>query len=190
MLNIFELISSGSKLTKAEKKFLEELFKEQSKRMWIMAIDILKDRQMAEDAVQSSFVKLIEKVKLLMNFTDKDKLNGYVYVVTKNMALYQIRKQKGHFNIDIDAVSYQLMDRKVDVETALVMQEEINGIQENMKYLSQMCRETVYLRHFLGLEYQEIAEIMHTTVPNVREKVYEGLKKIRKAMAAQGEKDE
>lgn len=95
MLNIFESISSNIKLTKAEKKFFEVLFKEQSRRMWIMAIDILRDRQAAEDVVQSSFVKLIEKVELLISFTDKDKLNGYVYVVTKNMALYQIRKQIG-----------------------------------------------------------------------------------------------
>lgn len=78
---------STIKLSLEEKKFLENLYTTQNKRVWYLTISILKNKEQAEDVFQSVFKKLIEKVSLLQSFQNQDKINGYVYVTTKNMVI-------------------------------------------------------------------------------------------------------
>lgn len=100
--------------------------------MWFLSVDILKNKEMAEDAVQSSFIKLIEKISLLMGFENEDKVNGYVYVVTKNMALSIIRKNKIYDHLNLADFEYILPDSKTNIEKTAILNDEMVYIQQKI----------------------------------------------------------
>lgn len=170
-----------------EKKFLEQIFKSQSKRMWLLSVDILKNKEMAEDAVQSSFTKIIEQVSLLMEFENQDKVNGYVYVVTKNMALSIIRKNKTHNHLNLEDYEYGLTDKKTNVEDTVIANEEMEDIKQEIACLKAIYKDAIYLKYFLHLDYLEIADIMQITVENARMRVYTGLQKVRLEAGKRGD---
>lgn len=53
------------KLTRTEKDFLSILYLMHSKMIWYVSVKILKDRELAEDAVQITFEKIIKKFPCL-----------------------------------------------------------------------------------------------------------------------------
>lgn len=163
-------------LSKDEKVFMKQLYEKQIKRMWYISSSILKNKEQAEDTIQSAFIKLIENIELLMNLPE-DKVNGYVYVVTKNLALYQLKRNKREELIPDDTL---INDKEISAELEYLSKEEFHLIKDKMSMLSETCKEVIYLHHILKFEYKEIAPIMHITVNNARQKVYDGLKKLRK----------
>lgn len=170
-----------------KRSFLEMLFQTQSKRMWLLSIDILKNREQAEDAVQSAFVKLTEKVSLLMNFNSQDKVNGYVYVVTKNVALGILRKNKRHDCYSLDGKEYLLNDKSIDIEEIILTNEELSQIKNVITILKPIYKDAVYLRYYLDLEYTEIADILKISIENARVRVSVGLKKVRQELQKRGD---
>lgn len=168
-------------LSNINKKFLENLYFTQSKRMWFIAIDILKNKQKAEDAVQSAFLKLTEKVPLLRSFCDEDKVSAYVYVVIKNQALELLRNDKKHTNINYDNLEY-IIPSIDDTEKSAILNEEIETVKKEISKLEPIYKEVIYLRIFLGLEYKQIAEILKITNENARFRVFYGLKKLKTAI--------
>lgn len=83
------------KLTHSEKDFLSSLYLMYGKMIWYVSVKILKDRELAEDAMQQTFEKVIKKISLLRDFRDMDRVKQYIYVVAKNTALVMLRaKQK------------------------------------------------------------------------------------------------
>ena len=66
------------KLTGQEKDLLSILYLMHSKMIWYVSVKILKDRELAEDAVQITFEKIIKKVSLLRDFHDMDRVSTHI----------------------------------------------------------------------------------------------------------------
>lgn len=95
------------KLTNSEKDFLALLYLMYGKMLWYVSVKILKDRDLAEDAMQQSFEKIIKKAALLWSFEDMEKVRQYMYVVARNTALVMLR-HSGRFCF---LMSYSLNQR-------------------------------------------------------------------------------
>lgn len=59
--------------------------------LWYVSVKILKDKDLAEDAMQQTFEKVIKKVSLLRSFQNLEMEKQYMYVVARNMALTMLR---------------------------------------------------------------------------------------------------
>ena len=64
------------------------------KLLWYVSVKILKARDLAEDAMQQTFEKIIKKVSLLQGFRHLEKAKQYMYVVARNTALAMLRVQQ------------------------------------------------------------------------------------------------
>lgn len=171
-------------------KLLEKLYQTQIKRMWLLSIDILKNKELAEDAVQAAFVKLTEKASLLIGFENDDKMNGYVYVVTKNMALELIRKNKKHSDeFSFDDMEYLLQDKSANTEKIILIKENLEQIQQAISTLKPLYRDILYSRYYLDLEYSEIADIFQITIEHARVRFSIGLKLARQELRRWGGSD-
>ncbi len=56
------------KLTHSEKDFLSILYLMYGKMIWYVSVKILKDRELAEDAMQQTFEKVIKKIPCFVIF--------------------------------------------------------------------------------------------------------------------------
>lgn len=173
---------SALNLSVDDKKFLENLYITQGKRMWFVAIDILKNKEKAEDAVQSAFIKLIEKVSLLKSFNDDDKINGYVHIVIKNKSLEILRKEKIRTHINYDNLEYMVSSSE-NTENIVIANDEIGVLKDEISKLEPIYKEIIYMRSILELDYKDIAETFNIKIKNARGRVSYGLKKLKIAIA-------
>ena len=167
-----------TKLTQEEKNFLSILYTMYSGLMWYVSVKILKDRGLAEDAMQQSFEKIIKKAALLRGFQDIGKVKQYMYVVTKNTAL----------KIMLVAELFPEPDASPDpVAEEVLNRIEIEELRERVRNMNPTYGEAFFLRYFLELDYDEIADALSISVSIAQRRVSKAKALLRAGKA--GEQD-
>ena len=75
-----------------------EMFEKYHPMMKNLAYSILKDYQLAEDAVQESLLSLSENMDKIDNI-HSDRSKNYIYTITKNKSLSILKKQKSENSV-------------------------------------------------------------------------------------------
>ena len=76
-----------------ERNKLEELYLKYSKDMFKVAYRILNDYYLAQDAVQQSFIKLIDNLNKI-NDINCNKTKAFVVIIIRNVSINLYRKRK------------------------------------------------------------------------------------------------
>lgn len=177
-------LSSVEFLTPEEKVFLETIYINEGKKMWCIAISILKNKEQAEDAVQTAFLKLAKHVSTLQSIQDKNKQGYYIHTTVKNTALTMCKKRQKEKIICNDTLDYfhlKSADDYTDTfEDTFIFMEDFHEIEVFLNKLKPIYKQAVYLRFILELSYPEIADICNITQVNARFRVSYALKQIRK----------
>ena len=156
------------KLTRSEKDFLSILYLMYSKLIWYISVKILKDRGLAEDAVQITFEKIIKKISLIRDFHDMDRARQYIYVVAKNTALVMLRaKQKVVLLEEIP----EAPDASDPVAEEVINKITVEELKERVQAMNPTYGEPFFLRYFLELDYAEIADALSISVSVARHRV-------------------
>jgi RNA polymerase sigma-70 factor (family 1) len=132
-------------------------------RMFRLALDIVKNEELAEDVVQEVFIKVWEKRDVLSSI---ENLDAYCIRMAKNLAIDKTRLK--HFkNQDIsNAIHMHVSDPSPVQMTEWT--ETLQLIREWIKDLPPNQREVLMLRDFEGLTYQEIAETLEIPINQVK----------------------
>ncbi len=157
------------KLTNSEKRYISILYLMYGKLLWYVSVKILKDRDLAEDAMQQTFEKIIKKVSLLQGFRDLEKAKQYMYVVARNTALAMLRAQQKVLLLDdffpeAGTPSDPVMD-------TVLNRIEVDELKKRVKNMNPTYGEAFYLRYFLELEYEEIADALSISVSVAQHRV-------------------
>ncbi len=156
------------KLTGQEKDLLSILYLMHSKMIWYVSVKILKDRELAEDAVQITFEKIIKKISLLRDFHDMDRVKQYIYVVAKNTALVMLRaKQKVVLLEEIP----EAFDASDPVAEEVINKITVEELKERVQAMNPTYGEAFFLRYFLELDYTEIADALSISVSAAQHRV-------------------
>ena len=156
------------KLTGQEKDLLSILYLMHSKMIWYVSVKILKDRELAEDAVQITFEKIIKKVSLLRDFHDMDRVKQYIYVVAKNTALVMLRAKQKIVLLE----EFPEMSAASDpVAEEVINKITIEELKERVRNMNPTYGEAFFLRYFLELDYDEIADALSVSVSVARHRV-------------------
>lgn len=144
---------------------LEEIYNKYQKVIYGIAFGILKNKDDAEDIVQSVFIKL--------HTLDNDKLPennipSWMYTFTKNEALQFLRKQKN--NIDLDSI-YDLEDTDSEINK-LIDKENYNNLISN---LSSKEKEIISLKIISNLSFEQISEILGEKTGTIKWRYYKAI---------------
>lgn len=119
--------------------------------MYWEAYGILKDRMLAEDAVQQAFIKVMKNLHKL-DEKSCHKTTGYVVTIARNVSksLYKQRKKKNEFSYE---VYEKTLADKIDI-----MREGENEVIKSILELPEIYLSTMMLKYAHGFEDHEIAE--------------------------------
>lgn len=156
---LFEKFKSG------KKEVLEEIYNKYQKVIYCIAFGILKNKDDAEDIVQSVFIKLhtLEKSKLPEN-----NILSWLYTLTKNETLQLLRKQKN--NIDLDSI-YDLEDTDSDINK-LIDKENYNNL---ISKLNSKEKEIISLKIVSNLSFEQISEILGEKTGTIKWRYYKAI---------------
>lgn len=153
---------------------LEGIYLKYKKHMICIADNILNDKQLAEDAVHITMIKLMKNYHKIEN---ESKVKAYLSVITTNVAkdLYAINKKE---KIKEEFLKEKLSNESY-VEKSVINKLYINQIVQN---LNKSELDLLKLRYELDLTNKSIAQILNINEKLVSKKIRKLEKRIEKVI--------
>jgi RNA polymerase sigma-70 factor (ECF subfamily) len=174
------------------------LFDRYHRRVFAVALGVLKNPQDARDVVQEAFVKVH---KHLGSFQGASSFYTWLYRITMNLAIDQVRRRKSARQVDYDDALKRDVDDGADPGNLMA---ELSGadpgkthsrkelaqkIQAALATLPEYHRQVILLREVEGLSYEEIAKVMKVPKGTIMSRLFHARRKMQAALAdyVQGE---
>lgn len=153
------------------------LAKEASGRMWAVCLSITGNRHDAEDAMQNALTAAWQN---LQRFDGKAKFSTWAYRIASNAALQIVRKRR---ELPDDEAG---MD---EVATGSAVDEQVTAsivVKEALAQLPDEFRESLVLREYGGLSYQEIADQQGIPIQTVKSRINRARARLLEALREAG----
>jgi RNA polymerase sigma-70 factor (ECF subfamily) len=137
-----------------------------------LAYRMLGNADEAEQAAQEAFIRAWTRLE---SYDSSHKFSTWLLTITSNYCIDQLRKRRAQLlSIDGPLPTHPaLMSEKSDGPEAQVIEDEREEIvQRLLTTLPEDYREAVVLRYWYDLSYDEIAEIMETTVSAIKSRLF------------------
>lgn len=142
------------------------------------AYSFLRDKEDAEEVVQSTFLLVWEKRETLEIRTS---LKSYLYAMVRNACLNVLKHQKIRQRHEEEETA--LAERSRDAIAHTVAGNELEQrIQEAVEQLPEQCRMVFKLSRFEELKYSEIAEQLNISVKTVENHMGKALRIMRERL--------
>ena len=167
------IFNNGTSIEK--NKVLEQLYVEYAKLMFYVAFDILNDQYLAEDAVQTVFLKL-EKNKFKIDSISCNKTKSFMVIITRNIAvgIYNARKKEAT-TYDADELN-EIPDDKMLPLDVIVSNESIMDIHDALSSLDSKYSDILLMKYFSNYTNAEIASFFNISEELVRVRLYRAKK--------------
>jgi len=163
-------------------------------RIYNTCLGLLQNSQEAEEAAQDVFIEVYKSVE---NFRGDAKLSTWMYRIATTKSLERIRKQKAQKRF---AFLQSLSGGEKDYETTrhasfehpgviLENKENAQVLFDTIKTLPENQRIAFTLHKVEGLPYQEIAEVLTTSVSSVESLMFRARKNLQKKLKTYYEKN-
>ncbi len=145
------------------------LYEKYSRLMMKVALNILHDSFLAEDAVHDAFVHIAKNINKIGHIESLETKN-YLIVATKNASIDIYRKRSARMKKEI------FVDELGETEEpAFYMETDLdNSVLESLKNLPVIYRDVFLLKYSSRLENREIAQMLRISEENVRKRIDRG----------------
>ncbi|MBI3098378.1 MAG: sigma-70 family RNA polymerase sigma factor [Planctomycetes bacterium] len=145
---------------------------------------------LAEDLFQETFVRVVQA---LPAYEPRAAFSTWVFTIARNLCLDYHKHQRLVRQVSLDApvaedgggvipFSEALAARQQAPDEAAAAREEATRLREAIATLSPILRESLILRVYNRLSYEEIAEIVEAPVGTVKFRVHDAVRQLGKAL--------
>lgn len=136
-------------------------------------IGMLRDHHQAEDALQETFVKALER----LDEVDPDHLRGWLFTVAYHQAMLLKRKQKTQATLRLQECG--LTDPELTPLREAEQHDDARRLRELLERLPPGQREVIRQRVYEGKRFKDIAATLGCPLNTALARMHEGLKRLR-----------
>jgi RNA polymerase sigma-70 factor (ECF subfamily) len=145
--------------------------------LWNVAYRITRSREDAADAAQSAFVRCFQS---LDRFDPQRRFFSWIYRIAVNCALDLVAQRRTESLPEEPKSGHLPLARESEArETSL-------AVREAIAQLSPDYRALVTLRHYVGLSYEEMAEVLDLPVALVRSRLFAARRRLQDLLGPVG----
>lgn len=148
------------KFLSGEESAFETLIMRYKDRVFSQLIIMLKDRELAEDLFQDTFIKVINTLKA-GKYNEEGKFLPWVLRIAHNLAIDHFRRIKKRKEVrnreEFDMIGNIPEDNK-NIEESIVTDQIHDDVKQLIDLLPEEQKQVVKLRMYLGLSFKEISE--------------------------------
>lgn len=159
--------------TEGQRSRFEKIYRENCQLMLALALRILREPYLAEDAVQDAFVRVASHMETVERLEDWQ-ARRYVLTAARNAAIDLYRKRSRQA---LSEIPYE--DPEAGAELVQAEDSRENTVLEAVKNLPVHYRDVFLLKYSLGLTNGEIGELLGLTVSGVKQRVARGKELLR-----------
>ena len=164
---------------------IECLIQRHKTRVFTYICMYIRDRNLAEDIFQDTFLKVINSLKS-GKYKDNGKFLSWVMRISHNLIIDHFRREKQVNLLSNDDYEGDLFNTKnlaeSNVEDNIVYDQIVNDVRLLLEELPDDQKEVVILRHYAGLSFKEIAEQTDVSINTALGRMRYALINIRKLM--------
>ena len=166
---------------------LSILIHRHSKRIYTTIYLFVKDKYLAEDLLQETFIKIIDSIKE-KGYRDEGKFLPWSLRIAYNLCIDHYRKQKRRPTIidgDGNDVFYNIGIFDTNEEDRIIRQQQVTKVKQLIQQLPEEQREVIVLRHYADLSFREISDITGVSINTALGRMRYALMNMKKMIAEQ-----
>ena len=167
----------AKKWEERQREKLEKIYSLYKNKMFGRAMQILNQREDAEDAVQNCIIAISRHTECI-DLYDEARTLSFVYTVISHCAIdiYRKNKKSRQSNLNIDDVAEQ--DGNIDIENEVLVSMELKRVVAAIEKLDFGYREVLSLFYLNEMSPREISDLLEIPYNTVRSKISRGRKKL------------
>jgi RNA polymerase sigma factor (sigma-70 family) len=142
---------------------------------------IVIDHDDADDVLQNTFIKIF---KHLDNFREDSQLFTWLYRIATNESISFLKKQRKHIFVSMDDVAHSLSS-KLEADPQLSGDAIQLKLQQAILKLPNKQRLVFNMKYFEEMKYEEMSEILGTSVGALKASYHHAVKKIEAELKSQ-----
>ena len=143
-------------------------------RVFRLAYSILKERAAAEDATQETLVRVW---KALPGFDGRAQLGTWIYAITRNTCLMELRKRKPTVSFD-DPDSHEAQVAAANIATGPASDPERDNLLRLVEALPPNQQQAVRLFYLEDRSYEAVAEALGMPLGTVKNLLFRARRKL------------
>lgn len=165
---------------------LETLINRHREKVFTSILIFTKDKYLAEDLFQDTFIKVIDKLKA-GKYKEEGKFKPWVMRLAYNICVDDYRKRKRKPKILTASEEFDIFDilpmQEEGAEDRFIENQSKNKVRRLLDELPKEQREVVLLRHFYDFSFKEIAELCNISINTALGRMRYALINLRKVVA-------
>jgi len=167
-----------------ERQKIADIYEKYRYKCLHIAFNIVKNQEMAEDAVEDAFIEVIkQKDKILpMNCSD---LLSYLVTIVKSRAINIIKKTNKISDTPIDEIVETIESNEIPVDEQIANKQGFEHLVAKIASLDENYKIVFEIKYRDNLSNGEIAKILNITQKNVEMRLYRAKLKLRKLIESE-----
>lgn len=153
-----------------DRDFMMRLYDEYYRIMCAQAYEVLQEHQYVEDVIGDACLALIDKIEILTQM-ERPVLRAYVVSTVRNTAKNhrkRLSRQRERTLDDPDPVFDNMADEKAEINSSLLLNEEVTKVKEAILRLPEAERKVMQMKFYDNLSNVEIGLILGVKAESVR----------------------
>ena len=163
------------------------LLGQHERRMYAVALRMCGNPEDAQDCLQEAMLRVYRAIS---GFKGQSSFGTWVYRITMNTCLDELRKRKNRPNTSLDGLvdaGWSPADEGDTPEKHALRVEVRASLQDFIQELPEDMRAAIVLRDIQGYAYEEIAQMLDTNVGTIKSRISRGREKLREKISGKSE---
>jgi RNA polymerase sigma-70 factor, ECF subfamily len=173
-------------VARSDEVALAELYDRFGKIAWSLALRILRDEALAEDAVQEAFLAAWRTAPRFM--PERASARTWLLTLVHRRAVDVVRREERRRGEPLEAAPELVGEAGADASALLRLERE--RVQRALKRLPDREREAIELAYYGGFSQAELAERLGQPLGTIKSRMFTGLARLRELLAEPLESEE
>ena len=157
------------------------------KQIYSYILTLVKDKQLADDVFQDTFVKVIQTIKS-KGYKDDGRFVQFAMRIAHNLVIDHFRKENRIPTVESSSEDYNYIDNvpitDASVEQGMIVDQVHSDLHRMIAFLPDEQREVLRMRIFDDMSFKDIADITNVSINTALGRMRYALINLRKMMVA------
>jgi RNA polymerase sigma-70 factor (ECF subfamily) len=175
-------IKSAGRTKEERLELFERLVSASNRQAHNMAMRLTANSAEAEDLLQETYLRAF---RFFHRYDENLPFTSWIYRIMTNLHIDTVRRRTRLKTVSIEQTgsdgnqTWDLPDQKAAADSEVMTYALEEPLQLGLRAMTAEFRTAVVLADVEGLSYEEIAEVMQTSVGTVRSRIHRGRKQLR-----------
>jgi len=147
-----------------------------------LALRVLRDEALAQDAVQEAFLAVWRTADRFL--AERAKASTWILTLVHRRAVDLVRRQERRRGEPLEAAAEPVASEQVEEQATIRFQRQV--VQEALRRLPPEQREALELGYYAGLTQSELAERLGQPLGTIKSRMFTGLTRLKDLLAQAG----